>query len=393
MLNKSLSESSDFLKGLAMIALVYVHYVRLEYGLIDSIMWIWDPLVFDKIRAEAVQYSVWSVVLRYFAQIAVSIFFILSAWGIAYGLLMKNAQPAPLPQFMHARLRKLAPLYWIALFLMFIAAVAEHHDSLVKIIKIVVSFGLKAAFLHTFHPHAMFNYNSALWFFGSLMFLYLAFPLLYRATLARPYTTLLGSIALGYLCTALIKASPLNEWHPALAMGGFPLARIGDFAIGVFLAVHAQRCEQSGRRNPFERYAYPIGFAALAIGLLGFAYEWLHPFHAMGMGVFAVLVGARVFQTLKRAPRVVGLATTAVAFVGVYSYSMFLFHMPLIRPWLEYVSDREHIFWFGTLFLVTMFFLFYGIEKLANRYLVPHLQRLIDRVFGLIFRSAGGRTG
>lgn len=385
MLNKSLSDSSDFLKGLAMIALVYVHYARLEYGLLDSIMWIWDPHVFEKIRTEAVQYSWWSVLLRYFAQVSVSIFFILSSWGIAYSLLLKNAQPAPLPQFMHARLRKLAPLYWIALLLMFVAAVAEHHDSLIKIVKILVSFGLKAAFLHTFHPHAMFNYNSALWFFGSLMFLYLSFPLLYRATQVRPYTTLLLALLLGYLCTVAIKASPLYAWHPALAMGGFPLARVGDFAFGVFLAVHGQQCEQRGVSDPFDRHAYVIGFAALAIGLLGFVYEWLHPFHAFGMGVFAVLVGARIYRTLQRAPRIVGMVLTAVAFVGVYSYSMFLFHMPLIKPWLTWVSDREHIFLFGTLFLITMFFVFYAIEKGANRYLVPTIQRGIDAVFRSIF--------
>ena len=90
MLNKSLSASSDFLKGLAMISLVYVHYVRLEYGLIDNIMWIWDPQVLHKIVTEAAQYSWWSVLLRYFAQVAVTMFFILSSWGLSYSLLARN---------------------------------------------------------------------------------------------------------------------------------------------------------------------------------------------------------------------------------------------------------------------------------------------------------------
>ncbi len=385
MLNKYLSDSSDFLKGFAMIALVYVHYVRIEYGYIDPINWIWDPQVFDKIVTEAATYSWWSVILRYFAQVAVSIFFILSAWGIAYSLLLKNAAPAPLPAFMHARVRKLAPLYWIALFMMLVAALIENHDSLIKVIKILVSFGLKAAFLHTFHPHAMFNYNSALWFFGSLMFLYLLFPMLFRAMQARPYPTLLASLAIGYASTVAIKASVLYDWHPALAMGGFPIARLGDFAFGIFLAVNAQKCQQNGTVDPFERYAWVIGTAALAFGLAGYVYEWLHPFHAMGMGVFAVLVGAQIYRGLMRTPPVIRALVTAVAFVGVYSYSMFLFHMPLIRPWLEWVSDGEHIFLYGTLFLVVMFFLFYALEKVANRYVVPHIQRCIDAVYAKLF--------
>lgn len=401
MLNKSLSASSDFLKGLAMISLVYVHYVRLEYGLIDNIMWIWDPQVLHKIVTEAAQYSWWSVLLRYFAQVAVTMFFILSSWGLSYSLLARNKMPPPWLAFMHGRVRKLAPLYWIALFVMMLAALAEYHDSGLKIVKILVSFGLKASFLHIFHPDAMFNYNSALWFFGSLMFLYMLFPALYRATLVRPWATLGASIAIGYLSTVLIKATPLYAWHPALAMGGFPLARLGDFAFGIFLAVHSQQCTARGKADAFERHGYSIGFAALIVGVvsmlgfralgiesLGFLDEWIHPLHVFGLGIFAVLAGAKFHDALLRRPRLFGAPVKAVAFVGIYSYSMFLFHMPLIRPWLAYVSDRHHIFVFGTLFLVTMFFVFYAIEKFSNRYLVPPIQAGIDSVFAGLSRPA-----
>lgn len=385
-MNSALSESADFLKGLAIVGIVLYHYVRIATGNFDAVQWVWQPDIVAAIAAELNDGEAWTVFVRYVGYVGVSVFLILSGWGSAHSIVSRAAPVPRTLDFMHQRLRKLLPLYWIAIALGLVAVVMLHYGDAHKLVKAAASFAMKAVFVHGLHPHAMFNYNSSLWFFGTLIYLYLCFPLLLRCTRNFPKTTLLGSLVIGYASTLAIRLTPLDAWHPALAMGGFPLARLGDFAIGVFLAVHARNATHMARSGPGGAHM-GVAWLALLVGIAGYIYAPLHPLHATGIGLFVVLAGARSFRILMTVPvlPVRGLVA-GPAWLGAHSYALFLFHMPMIRPWLQWTSGRDHLFWSAGAFVIAAALLFNAVERLADRSVVPVLRHAIDSGFAHLHR-------
>lgn len=385
-LNSALSESADFLKGLAIIGIVLYHYVRIATGSFDAVQWVWQPDIVAVVASELNDGEAWTVFVRYVGYAGVSVFLILSGWGSAHAIVSRAAPVPGTLDFMHQRFRKLLPMYWIAIAVGLVAVIALHYDDVQKLVKATASFAMKAVFVHGIHPNAMFNYNSSLWFFGTLIYLYLCFPLLLRCTRSFPKATLFASLIIGYASTLAIRLTPLDAWHPAFAMGGFPLARLGDFAIGVFLAVRAPDATHTVRRGRGSAYM-GVAWLALLVGIAGYIYAPLHPLHATGIGLFVVLAGARACRILMTIPVPPMRGLVAVlAWLGAHSYALFLFHMPLIRPWLQWAPGRDHLFWSAGAFVVAAALLFNAVERLANRSVVPVLRQTIDSAFARLHR-------
>ena len=314
--NLLLSALSPYLKSLAVLGILYYHYFRAsfvaEHGQYPvAIQWQWVH-AFSELQLNSPSW--FEGVLRNFGFLGVTIFFILSGWGLGHSYLQKGYIQIPYREFLKKRLLRIAPLYYFAILVSVLFYLIKFAGDGSKQQDVLVSFLMKATFLHTFHPRMMANYNSTLWFIGTLFFLYLMFPLLYGMMRKLPGKTLLASLLVAGGSSLIILKSPLNDWHPYLAMGGFPLTKLGEFAFGVFLAVSLTK--QGSAVQPWKEPSL------------------LKPFKWM----------------------------------GAYSYGVLLFH----RPWLE-----DSMVWFNamkihspivqaTLFIVVAALLFGFLEKGFN---------------------------
>jgi peptidoglycan/LPS O-acetylase OafA/YrhL len=162
--------SLDIIKGISILAIIAFHVLpaNSEPSLIDSsITWInW---------------------LRYGGTLGVSIFFVLSGFGIHYSQakkLINDAEFQPIwSKFIFRRLQRLYPAYLGAILLSLVInsswGLIRQHNIFAYLPK---SWDIIAhlLFLHTLSPKTFFGIIPALWFVGTLVQLYLLYPIFYK---------------------------------------------------------------------------------------------------------------------------------------------------------------------------------------------------------------------
>lgn len=295
------SRGVEALKGLAILGIVFYHYDRRLSGVENQFQWMFGPL---PSRPQEWGY------------LGASLFFILSGWALTYAELGRGAA-SPLTGdkrerplwFMVRRLRRILPLYYLSILIFFFGFLIFTSQNLPKFSG---QFALKLLFLQNISPETIFSYNSSWWFLGTLVYLYAAFPWLLRALQRSPDLALALCLVLSFALSHLLALRPVAAWHPYLAMGGFPFVKLGEFGFGMWVAC-------VGRSSPKKWLG--ITLLLTALGLLGLRYPAFYPLHPIGL-VAPLLLLAAWFPTF-------GLAR-----LGACSYGLFLFHRPLIDPWL-----------------------------------------------------------
>ena len=162
--------SLDIIKGISILAIIAFHVLpaNSEPSLIDSsITWInW---------------------LRYGGTLGVSVFFVLSGFGIHYSQakkLINDAEFQPIwSKFIFRRLQRLYPAYLGAILLSLVInsswGLIRQHNIFAYLPE---SWDIIAhlLFLHTLSPKTFFGIIPALWFVGTLVQLYLLYPIFYK---------------------------------------------------------------------------------------------------------------------------------------------------------------------------------------------------------------------
>ncbi len=304
------SRGVEALKGLAILGIVFYHYDRRLSGVENQFQWMFGPLPASP---------------QEWGYLGASLFFVLSGWGLAYAALGVKNRPELCPagdvsplagdrrerplRFFAKRLRRIVPLYCLSVLIFFFGFLIFTSQDLPKLSG---QFILKLLFLQNVSPEAIFSYNSSWWFLGSLVYLYAAYPWLLRAFQRAPNLALALCLVLSFAFSHLLALRPVADRHPYLAMGGFPLVKLGEFGFGMWVAC-------VGRSSPKKWLGVTLLLTAL--GLLGLRHPAFYPLHPLGL-VAPLLLLAGWIPTL-------GLAR-----LGVCSYGLFLFHRPLIDPWL-----------------------------------------------------------
>ncbi|MGA2034925.1 MAG: acyltransferase family protein [Thermoguttaceae bacterium] len=257
----------------------------------------------------------------------VSVFLILSGFGLAWGCLARwGAAPPHRGDFFRRRAMRLLPLWWVAhLCLLFPLAVLGWRLSLLDSALYFSFAGIRVL------PDQLYYGVAAWWFVPLLLQFYLVFPLLwivYRR----------GGIA-WLLAVTVGLALPLRAaglWYfdgylDAWSRGAVFVSRLPEFGCGMALACWMAAAPQ------------PRG-AVLARPLVGLA----------GLVLFAVGAGLSLTLTgMAAAPLVQGLGAFAVLYVlfsgvgrsgqsclapldwiGHHSYSLYLVHQPLVSALL-----------------------------------------------------------
>ncbi|MDB9446466.1 acyltransferase family protein [Anabaena sp. CS-542/02] len=162
--------SLDIIKGISILAIIAFHVLpaNSEPSLIDSsITWInW---------------------LRYGGTLGVSIFFVLSGFGIHYSQakkLINDAEFQPIwSKFIFRRLQRLYPAYLGAILLSLVINSAWgliRQQNIFAYLPPIWDIIAHLLFLHTLSPKTFFGIIPALWFVGTLVQLYLLYPIFYK---------------------------------------------------------------------------------------------------------------------------------------------------------------------------------------------------------------------
>lgn len=177
--------------------------------------------------------------------IGVSLFFVLS--GAA--LLVRYRESCPLRPYLARRAAALYPMFWVGWGALFLYSDLLHGnlDRSIPPWRLVWSVLGLDGYLNALAPNF---YKIGEWFLGCLILLYLAFPLLRRAVLARPELTLAGLAALHLLWTFFYPGRLEIEHHA--------VSRLLEFGAGMALAAWRPR---------LPRWAPWLGAAGAALVL------------------------------------------------------------------------------------------------------------------------------
>lgn len=267
-------------------------------------------------------------------------FFLVSGLGLAYSLLNRETTAMP-PRFwlswFRRRLVRIIPLYWMVLFLSILVYIFKFKFLLVgtgtsSMLKDVF---LHAFMLHIFIPEAYFSINIAWWFVGVIFYFYLIFPLLFTL-LYRLRSTKLIFIFLPALVVAAFYLLPIKSqvtisflFFTAGASLAFWVDKIRDlkifqslkfqlFFIALFFLISLSGVLIMVRPYVYKDTAfslpYDVGYLLLSLFSVALIYS-------LSMGI----VFAGRFRPLEYPGKI-------LAWIGLYSYAIFLVHWGFIRP-------------------------------------------------------------
>ncbi len=261
---------------------------------------------------------------------AVSVFLLLSGFGLAHSLARTWRPGDPWWGWYRARFLRLYPMYWIAHLLIVVSPFVWRPEP------IDGRFWLSLLGDRFWPADTLFYYlNPAWWYFGLLLQLYLVFP---------PLFLLLVRVGPGVFLALTLFATFACRWimlvgHPVdgvWVQGAFFGARLFEFTAGMALGWWYQRAPEVTERRLFAMPALILGAALYALGLA--SYRSIETYVAtdalLCCGLFLLLV--HLARALAARPRLGAVLAT----IGVYSYGLYLVHQPYVIELAIRVRDR-----------------------------------------------------
>jgi peptidoglycan/LPS O-acetylase OafA/YrhL len=250
---------------------------------------------------------------------AVSVFLVASGFGLTCAMRPDARQQGWLHWY-GRRLVRLFPMYWLAHLVYVVSPFIARPEPL------DYRFLLSLVGERVYPIDSIFFYaNPAWWYFGLLLQLYLVFPLLY--TLMRK-TGVAGFLVCAGLFTLvsrvlLLGVLPVSAFY---LQGGFFGARLWEFALGMAMGSLAQSDPQRFEGWLFARRTLVAGVVLYGLALWSFVtpgfYALTDPLVGTGLTVLLAHL-ARALGHLRRSAAV-------VAYVGAYSYGLYLLHQPYV---------------------------------------------------------------
>ncbi|NTW22493.1 acyltransferase [Candidatus Falkowbacteria bacterium] len=375
-LNQAISSASPFLKGLAIIGIILHHYYRGLYGITQNVQWIYSQNFLETFLKSFFSglSEAFIASFYYLGYMGVSIFFVLSGWGLAMSALKRGPEKFALSGYFKSRAQKIFPLFLASLFFFGLLFYGQGGKGLAD--ELLGSLA-KLLLLTNYSPSAIFTINPSYWFLGTIAILYILFPIIFLATLKSPKITLLTTISIAYLATIAIQLSPLQQWHPFFAMGGFPLAKIGEFSLGVFAAIIINE-QKTDSASFFKDYKYTvIAILLLLLGLYSFSNPFAYPLHPILMVIPIIFFSIKTFRFANFWPKLL----KPITYAGLYSYSAFLLHRPFVDAWVNINDQNSAPIFYGLLFLLASVVLPSLFEITCNKTTTPLLSSGIGKAF------------
>lgn len=185
--------------------------------------------------------------MKWFFGYGVPLFFVVSAFSLAYGYEGKLSTKAQTGEFYLRRVLRIAPLYYLAIAAQLASIKAQGHD-MPPLGDIALSFG----FVFNLSPHMVDGIAPASWSIGVEMLFYAAFPLLLAIATTLPraifLTAAFAALAVAYtMIGTKLKVNPSFVVHglffnlPYFGFGliAFQLFRLTPPRLGRYLTIGA----------------------------------------------------------------------------------------------------------------------------------------------------------
>ena len=308
----------------------------------------------------------------------VNLFLVLSGFCLYWPFVKGGARREPtLAEFARKRCRRILPPYYVTLILfgtpLFFQALHHHSRS-------ELSFAwnwmlLHVVMLHNLNPKYVVRVDGPLWTLALESQLYVLFPLLvegYRRFNAR-------GLLLAVLVASAVYRSFVwqGQLHPPDYVpdygNGFVLApsvfgRCFEFALGMFCAILVARWHTE-QKSPLRRSDYLLFLVIVTAGLLD---QLLGGFQILNDSMWGLLYAALLLAASRphgALHRV--LSHRALVTLGVFSYSVYLIHQPLVIQMTRFAARHftgveQVLFAFG-LVVPVMLTLGYGFHLVFER--------------------------
>ena len=250
---------------------------------------------------------------------AVGIFILLSGFGITRSLLRSGrADTVDWRGWLVSRFWRLYPFLWLAHLVFLVAPFVWQPEP------IDWRFALSLTGVRAYPMELLLFYaNPAWWFFWLIVQLYLVFPLLFTLYRRCGVATLLALTIGATLVMRYVILFVWQDWR-GMIIGGFFVARLAEFALGMALA-------ELWRRDPERFTARLTGWRPLLAGLIVYPLGVLCYYSLETYLIVDLTTTAGLFLIL--APLSRQLAKwrplhSALALAGSVSLSTFLLHQP-----------------------------------------------------------------
>lgn len=323
----------DLVKGIAILWIVFFHFFK-EYA--EGRFPIpWRPLYFATFLHQYAPSSAGAtfacigrasfVAVAMLGFHAVGVFLVMSGFVLTYSIARTGNPEHGWRGWYRSRLLRLFPVYWMAHLIYLISPFEARYDP--------IDFRFVLSLLgDRIYPVGLIEYlNPAWWYFGLILELYFIFPLLFRLLQK------VGPLWFLLICAAETITIRYVLLFNIVQMSGMVLTafcgcRLWEFAFGMVVGLWYRQSQAWVDKRLFGAGVFAGGVAIYGTGLYGYHSSLTYIFAdaLLGTGLFVIL--AQIAWQSRRIPRV----ETALAYVGAYSYGLYLIH----EPYATYFGER-----------------------------------------------------
>ncbi|MBI3756896.1 MAG: acyltransferase [Deltaproteobacteria bacterium] len=260
---------------------------------------------------------------------AVAVFLILSGFGLTFSLARTGEPDGGWRGWYRGRLLRLFPMYWLAHLIYLVSPFILRPEP------VDYRFFLSLLGDRVWPVDTIFYYiNPAWWYFGLLVELYLVFPLLFRLLQKMGPTGFLIFCGAATLLSRYLLLMVLGA-HGYYVQGAFFGARLWEFAAGMVLGWFYRRNQAAAQEWLFTGRTFFTGVLIYVLGLYSYNSTVLYIFTdaLIGTGLFIILAHVSIWADLL--PRLGRM----FAYVGAFSYGLYLLHQPYVIYFGERVRD------------------------------------------------------
>jgi peptidoglycan/LPS O-acetylase OafA/YrhL len=271
--------------------------------------------------------------------VGVNLFLVLSGFCLFWPYARNRARRLDFREFITRRALRIVPAYYLSLpftSLIYVISTYGFHLAIKPSAYSAFPSGvgdviLHLAMLHSLTAATIQSWNSVTWSLGQEWTWYLVFPVmvwLFRRFGPVIAFATLAAVMIGYRVFLYAHFGHAANYpiHYELALRVFVLGRLYEFGAGMYVAWWLANREINRTLTMISLTALPI---LLIAGHLSTSTDAFLPIRDMTYGTaFACLVFATVSPHKSIVQRVV--ASKGMRSVGEYSYSLYLFHLPLV---------------------------------------------------------------
>ncbi|HYL59795.1 MAG TPA: acyltransferase [Candidatus Acidoferrales bacterium] len=248
---------------------------------------------------------------------AVGVFIVMSGFGLTYSLARTGGPEHGWGGWYKSRVVRLFPMFWVAHVVYLVSPFEARYDP--------IDYRFILSFLgDRIVPVQMIEYLvPAWWYFGLILELYLIFPLLFRLLQkAGAGWFLVICAAETVLCRYILLFNIYRT--DGMVISAFCGSRLWEFAFGMVVGLAYRQNRTWVDDRLFSARGMVAGLAIYTAGQYSFYSTFTYIFMdaLVGTGLFVIL--AQLSWHSRRFARV----EAALAYVGVYSYGLYLIHQP-----------------------------------------------------------------